>query len=88
MGGRTLRLWWDSQGTTEKAAAENSSGAGKDRSRRALIVVGAVLFFLIPNVITSVGPSWFPAEFLVLLAIFAMGVYSLTGQRAARLRQM
>jgi len=88
MGGRTLRLWWDSQGTTEKAAAENSSGAGKDRSRRALIVVGAVLFFLIPNVITSVGPSWFPAEFLVLLAIFAMGVYSLTGQRATRLRQM
>jgi hypothetical protein len=40
------------------------------------------LFFLIPNIITSVGPSWFPAEFLVLATIFVMGIWSLYRLRA------
>lgn len=80
IGVRALRLWC--------GAGEDSSGAGTSRARRALIVVGAILFLLIPNVITSVGPSWFPAEFLVLAAIFVMGVGTLPGRRAPRLRQM
>jgi len=77
IGVRALRLWW--------GAGENSSGAGTSRARRALIAAGAILFFLIPNVITAVGPSWFPAEFLVLIAIFVLGVWWLTGQRADHL---
>jgi hypothetical protein len=80
MGGRTLRSLWGS--------SENSSVAGNNRFRRPLILVGATLFLATPNVITSVGPSWFPAEFLVLLAIFVMGIVALPGQRAARLRQL
>jgi len=81
IGGRALRVWW--------GAGENSSSAGNGRSRRTLIVVS---FFLIPNVITTAGPSWFPAEFLVLLTIFVMGVWSLSdqtrsGQPADRLGQ-
>ena len=47
------------------------------------ILVGSILFFLIPNIITTVGPSWFPAEFLVLATIFVMGVWSLYQLRAA-----
>jgi hypothetical protein len=77
IGVRALRLWW--------GAGENSSGAGTSRARCALIAAGAILFFLIPNVITAVGPSWFPAEFLVLIAIFVLGVWSLPGQRADHL---
>ena len=73
---RALRLWWGAKG--------DSSGAGTNHSRRALIAAGAILFFLIPNVITAVGPSWFPAEFLVLIAIFVLGVCSLVWRRAGQ----
>jgi hypothetical protein len=33
--------------------------------------------FLIPNIATVVGPSWFPGELLLLLALLLMGVFSL-----------
>jgi len=69
IGVRALRLWWSAGGS--------STGAGTNRARRAVIVAGASLFFLIPNVITAVGPSWFPAEFLVLIVIFVLGLWSL-----------
>jgi hypothetical protein len=41
------------------------------------ILVGSISFFLIPNIITIVGPTWFPAEFLVLATISVIGVWSL-----------
>jgi len=73
IGGRVLPLIW--------GAADLSSGnlsKVKDRSsERRLILMGAALLFLVPNIITVVGPSWFPAEFLVSAAIFVMGVWSL-----------
>jgi len=46
------------------------------RSGRTLILVGSILFFLIPNIITTVGPSWFPGEFLVLATIFVLGAWT------------
>jgi hypothetical protein len=42
----------------------------------ALFWVGAGCF-LIPNVLTVVRPSWFLVECVVLLAVFALGVWSL-----------
>jgi hypothetical protein len=73
IGGRVLRVLW--------GAADLSSGSlskVKERSSApTLILMGAVLLFLVPNIITVLGPSWFPAEFLVLAAIFVMGVWSL-----------
>ncbi len=54
----------------------NSRGAAPNRPVRTLILVASGCF-LIPNVITVAGPSWFPVELVVLLAIFAMGVWSI-----------
>jgi hypothetical protein len=71
IGGRVLRFL---SGSGEKLRG-NSSDAERNRSWRAPTLVGSILFFLIPNIITTAGPSWFPAEFLVLIAIFAMGVW-------------
>lgn len=68
MGGRALRVLW--------------SAAATDRSRRALILAGSILFVGIPNLITTAGPSWFPAEFLVLIGTFVMGIWALPLQRA------
>jgi len=58
----------------------NSHGTGQSPSDRTLILVGSGCF-LIPNVITVAGPSWFPVELVVLLAIFAMGAWSLEQSR-------
>lgn len=68
IGGRAVRALW--------------SAAGTNRSRRALILAGSMLFVGIPNLITTAGPSWFPEEFLVLLGIFVMGIWALPLQRA------
>jgi hypothetical protein len=67
IGGRALRLLWKAGGSATEA---------KNRSGRTLILVGSILFFLIPNIITTVGPSWFPGEFLVLATVFVLGVWS------------
>jgi hypothetical protein len=72
IGGRVLRLLSNSGD-----ASSGDSTAVKNPPGRMLILVGSVLFFLIPNLITVAGPSWFPAEFLVLGSIFVMGVWSL-----------
>ncbi len=71
IGGRALRVLWNAGGRS----SGDSSSTGKGHSGHAPILAGSILFFLIPNVITTIGPSWFPAEFLVLCAIFAMGVW-------------
>ncbi len=59
----------------------NAADGGQKGSERELIVVGAGCL-LIPNVITVAGPTWVPVEVAVLLAIFAMGVWSLDRFRA------
>ncbi len=76
IGGRALRFALERSAGENQAA--NSHGAGQKRSffDRTLIPVASGCF-LIPNVITVAGPSWFPVETVVLLAIFAMGVWSL-----------
>jgi len=48
----------------------------RSSSNLVLLIVAAACF-VIPNVITVVGPSWWPVELVVLLAIFALGVRSL-----------
>ena len=45
-------------------------------SNRALILLGAGCF-LVPNLMTVFGPTWWPIELLALLTVFAMGVRSL-----------
>ncbi len=45
-------------------------------SSRFLILVG-VGCFLVPNLLTVFAPSWWPVELVVLLASFALGVWSL-----------
>ena len=74
IGGRALRFALGrSAGESQPA---NSPAMGQKRFDRMLILVASGCF-LIPNVITVAGPSWFPVETVVLLAIFAMGVWSL-----------
>ena len=76
IGGRALRFALERSAGENQAA--NSHGSGQKRSffDRTLLLVASGCF-LIPNVITVAGPSWFPVETVVLLAIFAMGVWSL-----------
>jgi hypothetical protein len=74
IGWRALKLALERSASESQAG--NSHGAGQNRSGRTLILVGSGCF-LIPNVITVAGPSWFPVELVVVLAIFAMGVWSL-----------
>jgi hypothetical protein len=75
IGGRAVRLLWKAGGTATEA---------KNRSGRTLILAGSILFFLIPNVITTVGPSWFPGEVLVLATVFVLGVWSVWRFRVER----
>lgn len=58
------------------ASMAPASAFWHSRPNLALLVVGAACF-LIPNGITVVGPTWWPVELVVLLAIFAMGVWLL-----------
>jgi hypothetical protein len=78
IGWRALRFALG--GSPGERQGGNSHGTGQNRSDRTLILVGSGCF-LIPNVITVAGPSWFPVELVVLLAIFAMGVWSLDQSR-------
>jgi len=74
IGGRALRFALGrSAGESQPA---NSPAMGQKRFDRMLILVASGCF-LIPNVITVAGPFWFPVEAVVLLAIFAMGVWLL-----------
>ena len=49
----------------------------RSRPNLTLLIAGAVCF-LIPNLITVAGPPWWPVELVVMLAIFAMGIWSLS----------
>jgi hypothetical protein len=81
IGARVLRMWWNAGPPTRGNSAAIRTGP----LARMPILVGSILFFLIPNIITTVGPSWFPAEFLVLASIFVMGVWSIYQLRSAPL---
>jgi hypothetical protein len=77
IGWRALRLALD--GPADERLVDHTPGAGQHRSSRKLVLV-AWACFLAPNVITVAGPTWVPEYLLrlvVLLAIFAMGVWSL-----------
>ena len=76
IGGRALRFALERSAGEHQA--DNSHGAVQERSffDRTLVLFASGCF-LIPNVITVAGPFWFPVETVVLLAIFAMGVWSL-----------
>ena len=79
IGARVVRMWWNAgrPGTGSPTAVRPSP------LTRIPILVGSISFFLIPNIVTTVGPSWFPAEFLVLATIFVMGILWLYQLRAA-----
>jgi len=74
MGGRAVRFALERSAgeAADESQAVSSQGAGQKR-RLLLVAAGC---FLIANVITVAGPSWFPVETVVLLAIFAMGAWS------------
>jgi hypothetical protein len=72
IGWRALRSGW--MRTVE--AQYGSSSTPQSGAPVKMILVAAPCL-LIPNVITVAGPSWFPIELLVLLAIFALGIWSL-----------
>ncbi|MGB8011741.1 MAG: hypothetical protein WCF68_09015 [Terriglobales bacterium] len=78
IGWRALRF------ALARPTAESQAGdlpePEQNPSGRMLILAGSGCL-LIPNVITIAGPSWFPVELVVLLAIFAMGVWSLDQSR-------
>ena len=80
MGGRALgfALGRSAGETADESQAARSQGTGEKRSfsPRTLLLVAAGCF-LIANVITVAGPFWFPVETVVLLVIFAMGIWSL-----------
>jgi hypothetical protein len=81
VGARVLRMWWNAG----RPATGDSTAVKPNPLARMPILVGSISFFLIPNIITTVGPSWFPAEFLVLASILVMGVWSIYQLRAAPL---
>jgi len=72
IGWRALRSGWM---RTVEAQYGNSSTPQSGAPVKMILVAAACL--LIPNVITVAGPSWFPIELVVLLAIFALGIWSL-----------
>ncbi len=70
-----LIAWRTLRSALERSALKTPAGGPVlNRFLRMPILVAAGCF-LAPNVITVVGPSWFPGELLVLLAILAMGVW-------------
>lgn len=73
IGWRSVRGAVDSM---KRRKQRTSSGTLVDRFLPVPILVGAGCF-LIPNVITVTGPSWFPGELAVLVAIFTAGAWSL-----------
>jgi hypothetical protein len=79
IGGRVLRMWWNAG----RPGTGNPTAVRPRPLARIPILMGSISFFLIPNIITTVGPSWFPAEFLVLATIFVMGILWLYQLRAA-----
>jgi hypothetical protein len=78
IGWRAVRFACARAAETERYNSDQSPAA----SARSLILA-AVGCFLIANAITIAGPSWFPVELVVLLAIFALGVWSLVQSRVA-----
>ena len=71
IGWRTLRF-----ASIRWAANSESAGSRPKHPNRTAILVGSGCF-LIANIMTCAGPTWFPVELVVLLAIFAMGIWSL-----------
>jgi len=80
IGGRALRFALGRSASESQAAHAHGTGQKRSFFDRTLILVASGCF-LIPNVITVAGPSWFPVEAIALLAIFAMGVWSLDQSR-------
>jgi len=74
IGWRTLQF--ATRRSDEEEQQDDSGRNGQKLSVSTAIFVGAGCF-LIPNVITVAGPSWFPVELMVVLAIFASGVWCL-----------
>jgi hypothetical protein len=74
MGWRALRA--ASGHRADQDGSGHADGGRQMLSNRAAILVGTGCF-LIPNVLTVVRPSWYLVECVVLLAIFALGVWSL-----------
>ncbi len=71
---RALRVAF--QSSPSESHDGDSNQIRDHRSARALVLVAA-LCFLIPNIITVAGPTWFPIELVVLLVVFAMAVRSI-----------
>ncbi|HKN71810.1 MAG TPA: hypothetical protein VJX30_12305 [Terriglobales bacterium] len=81
IGWRALR--WALDGPDDERLGDNTHGAGQQRYSRTLILVASACF-LAPNVIMVAGPAWVPEEpirLVLLLAIFAMGAWSLYQSR-------
>jgi len=72
IGWRAMRLGWTI--LFEKVPGNPHNAHSGSRWKLIALAAGCLL---IPNVITVAGPAWFPNELVVLLAIFAMGMWSL-----------
>jgi hypothetical protein len=71
IGWRTVRFALGSSSGVDQRGNSGNSGQGSSGRAAIFLMAGC---FLIPNVIILAGPSWFPVELVVMLAIFASGV--------------
>jgi len=72
IGWRAMRLGWTIVFEMVPGNPHNAQSASPWK-----LIALAAGCLLIPNVITVAGPAWFPNELVVLVAIFAMGMWSL-----------
>lgn len=72
-----LLIAWRALERASEIAARRNAMAGLTLDRfRPVRLAFAALCFVIPNVVTVTGPTWFPGELLAMLAIFALGLHS------------
>jgi hypothetical protein len=72
IGWRALRFAFGR--STDAGQINDSDDIGRNHSDRVPILVGVVCF-LVSNLITIAGPSWFPIELVMVSAIFSMGIW-------------
>jgi hypothetical protein len=65
-----------SRGLRALLQSSQTENPSESSSPNRLLVVGAACF-LIPNLLTVFGPTWWPVELIILLTTFAIGAWAL-----------
>ena len=71
-----LMLLIASRGLRALLQSSQTENLSESSSPNRLLVVGAACF-LIPNLLTVFGPTWWPVELIILLTTFAIGAWAL-----------